>query len=105
MKLMKQLEEVYDLIKINPILYGYSMKVYIFCLKLLFVTRNENLKLYSKGVIISILVLKIRSRNREKQHKIMCSNVRYHIEDTEFKILKFKTKLSRVSKENGTHCL
>ncbi len=84
MKLMKQLEEVYDLIKINPILYGYSMKVYIFCLKLLFVIRNENLKLYSKGVIISILVLKIRSRNREIQHKIMCSNVRNPIEDTEF---------------------
>lgn len=94
MKLMKQLEEMYDLIKINPILYGYSMKVYIFCLKLLFATRKENLKLYSEGVITSKLVLKIRSRYREKQHKTMCINVRNPIDDTELETSKMFNSLA-----------
>lgn len=93
MILIKQFEEMYDLIKINPILYGYSMKVYIFCINFLFVVRNEKLKIYSEGVITSKLVLKIRSRYREKQHKTMCINVRNPIGNKEFETIEIFNSL------------
>jgi hypothetical protein len=48
-----------DMAKMCSILYVYSMKVYMLCLKLLHIILKLNIKLYNKEIIETLRVMRI----------------------------------------------